>query len=129
MKNVILLFVFILCGCSKTDPGEAILGKWELVAEGEKKDKMETIEPNGAYMEFLSDGVYRLYYPIEDEYYCSSYKIDRKFLYYNYEKTYEQGRFDHTYRFTENQLITTYVYGNRQDIMGLPNIFIYQRKK
>ncbi len=128
---LIVALMAVISGCNKNElsnPTEVILGKWELIAQGAKENEMKAVEPNGTYTEFFSDGILRFYNPIEDRFYDGTYKIDKNFLYYGYEKTYEQGRFDYRYRITKNQLKMTYHNGIIELIYGHPTIFIYQRK-
>jgi len=108
---------------------DAILGKWELIALGQIEKDMKKIEPEGFYIEFLSDGIWQSYNPLKDEFYYSNYRIDNKFLYYDYEKKYDEGRSDYAYVFYENQLILYFHQGVRTKLGVQPNIFIYQPKK
>jgi len=130
---VLMLCVLLLAGglyscSSKNDPAEAILGKWELIAKGAHENAIRTVEPYGVYIEFLSEGISRVYNPEMDEFFYRSYKIDKKFIYYNPEKTYEQGRIDYRYSISKNQLKMTY-HKISFNITGVdPTIFIYQPK-
>ena len=95
-------WMLIASGCKKTDYAEAILGKWERIAWGASENNLKTVEPNDIYMEFLPDGIRRIYDPKEDELYYGTYKIGKTYIYYNYEKTYEQGRYDYKYEITKD---------------------------
>ena len=128
ITTVLLMLAGSVSSCNKNDPAEAILEKWELIAKGETENNMKTIEPNGVYIEFLSEGISHIYNPETDESHYRSYKIDKKFIYYNYDRSYEQGRYDYRYNISKGLLKMTYSQGFRVDMAGLPNIFIYQPK-
>jgi hypothetical protein len=109
---------------------EAILGKWELIEQGRDEDNMKAVTSTGGYIEFLSNGNMHHYDPVTQEYSGEQmYKIDSKFLYYNYEKGIDE-RFVNKHHFYEDKLKLTYVSGgNIPDIYGIPCIFIYKRIK
>ena len=133
---IICTFFFVaVCfySCSEkmdTDPKIAILGKWELIGIELwfHKGEMQKIDPNGSYIEFLSNGIRKAYFQEKDEFRYNTYKIDDKFVYFNHEKTIEQGLFIYQHEFRKNQLKMTYVNGLTDDLSKGEKLY-YQRKK
>ena len=137
MLNYIALLL-VLAGsfssCKNNDLPEekAIVGKWELISQGISEDKMTPVESNGSYSDFFSDGTMGYYNSTTGETNVTgNYRIQSDSLIYNYDKTYEQGRYDYKYEFanSKKQLKLIFVQGIRQDIYPSYYIFIYQRIK
>ena len=67
LKLIILLSitgVFLSCNnVDLTDPvaQKAIEGKWEKIAEGEYRNKINPYTPDGTYIEYLSNGTFRIW--------------------------------------------------------------------
>ena len=128
---LVLAMIFFSCQC-KNEPAEAILGRWELIAKGSDENSIKPVEPNGAYIEFLSEGISRSYYPEVDDFYYTMYKIDKKFIYYySYEKPPDQAPFEYRYSISKGLLKMTFIKGGLIDWTpgGPTTIYIYQPKK
>ena len=145
------MFALLLCGsCSKDDDEdlslrEPFLGRWELIAEGHEEDNLRPVEefPNGIMwiIDFRPDGTqynYRRDHELlEKEYYrlfyMNFYRVDSKYLYYNYDyynkKAMDALRFrsEYEYEISENQLKLHKIMGRFSG--PSPNItwFLYQR--
>jgi hypothetical protein len=134
-KLTAVLTVLACFACEDTSYQKTIPGTWQEIAYGPNEKNMTSVPDE--YLElrdclvFLSDGTIKYYNPARNEYfigYFQTYKIDKKFLYLNYERDYDQGRYDYIYEFiNENQLKLTYFQGFIEMSMMTPRIFIYQR--
>ncbi|NDW12295.1 hypothetical protein D0T50_05250 [Bacteroides sp. 214] len=87
IKSLMLLPILVLgvvaCDDNKKDDYKnTILGKWHLVEQGSIND-METITPNGSYIEFISDATFLFYNAKEDTYLQGQYSIDFSLLVFN----------------------------------------------
>jgi len=116
---------------SDKDPAKTILGKWELigVVGFHTQYKVKTNDPQGSYIEFLSEGSVQTYDSEANEFWDDeTYKIDENFIIFNPEKTYEEGRSDWKYKIINNNLEMTHYQGNIEDLFqGIKKI--YKRKK
>ena len=134
-SKVIILAIFfsvLVCVSCQDDfnPETAIIGKWELVGQSmiDIERTIKKYKPNGYYFCFCSDGIVRSYTPEKIEYYRRTYSIDKDFIYFNYEKTYHEGRHDYRYRITQNYLEIEHYRGLVKDMYS-KQIVIYKRKK
>ena len=129
---LILAGSFSSCtGESENDINKHIIGKWELISHGGfySQWKMLDVVPDGSYVEFLSEGNARNYDSSKNKFhYYRTYKIKDNFIIYDHEKTYEQGRFEYKYTFTEEKLEMTHHQGHTTDL-DANHFLIYQRKK
>jgi len=117
-------------GSNENEPSKLILGKWELI---ERRDyttgfELRAVEPNGNYIEFLSNGTVHVYIATEDKFYMMTYEIDENILCYYPEKTFDQGRLEYKYEITKNRLKMTLYQGHTLELHS-GHIFIYQQKK
>ena len=132
-KYTALLFL-LLAGCSEkndTDAYKFILGKWELIGHGGFYSQGEIVknEPDGSYIEFLSDETARTYDSTLDEFYdYKTYQINGSLIIYNHEKTFEEGRFEYKYTITKNELKLTHYQGPTTELSAGQKL-IYQRKQ
>ncbi|MCL2651436.1 MAG: hypothetical protein FWD60_10495 [Candidatus Azobacteroides sp.] len=65
LKSTIFLFIicaFLSCSRDDEDPSarKVLLGKWELIADGETEDNMNE-RNDGTYNEYLSNGAFRIW--------------------------------------------------------------------
>jgi hypothetical protein len=138
MKTKILKLIAVLTvlaigfACEDMSYQKTILGTWQRIAQGPNMTPIpdEYLEIEDCLV-FLSDGTIKYYNPARNEYfigYDQTYKIDKKFLYINYERDYDQGRCDYIYEFiNENQLQLT-IFRRGANLIGTaPHVFIYQR--
>jgi hypothetical protein len=141
MKTKILKLIAVLTvlatgfACEDMSYQKTILGTWREIAYGTYEKYMTPIPDE--YLElrdclvFFPDGTIKYYNPARNEYfigYFQTYKIEKKFLYLNYERDYDQGRFDYIYEFiNENQLQLTIFRSGLNMIGTAPRVFIYQR--
>jgi hypothetical protein len=127
LAAVILSLLPSLWSCQKEDignPQEAIIGKWEKIAEGPDEDRIVPIETDGSYREFLPNGEHKGYW--HSEY---TYQIDSVFLYL-YCVGIPINDFIYEYAFiNRSTLKLTYVRGNIPNRADYPIICIYQRIK
>jgi hypothetical protein len=127
----IILSVLVCVSChDDSNPETAIIGKWEIVGQSipDTERTIKTYKPSGYYTCFFSDGIVRYYSPEKIETGNRTYSIDNDFIYYNYEKTYEEGRHDYKYRITHNILEMEHHQGIVHG-MYYRHLIIYKRKK
>jgi hypothetical protein len=121
-----------LSGCKgDSEPQEAILGKWELIAQGPNVNDIKPVEPNGSYSEYFSDGKMISFSFETNKSFEYTYKVDSKFLCRYFEYNHEQEYAEYEYNFRDNQLRLIYVRGSVpiEMIYGRPMVFIYRHKK
>lgn len=138
---IMLMLAGNISSCSEKsnneiDPKEAILGKWELIADGSTENDMNK-RTDGTHWEFLADGTAQTYlsgyFPAEGvtgKYIgIGSYSIDSDLLI----RRYDSGTEDHyRYIFYKDKLKLLRANNVRypENLMYYwPNVFIYQRIK
>ena len=146
IKLVLPICIFLFClSCSNRDeadvnPRKAILGKWELIADGLSEDKMSE-RNDGTYWEYLPDGTVRAFVYSDittktDGFFAGigKYTIDKNFLVH---KSYDPdngtciGEQRYQYEFNKNQLELTrnplFIPGMSE--IYIANIFIFKQIK
>ena len=125
---------------------KAIAGKWQMIAYGTDNENFKQswryfdFDPDGEYMELLSDGNIRYYDPETGEFWCAyclesghygyaTYSIDTKYL-YMYQDCFEE-KLKYTrifeYQLTKTQIKLTAVPGEYElEVLPNMNVFIYQ---
>jgi hypothetical protein len=154
----IVMYVTLLSGCSKsetepdnmtvTDPVEAILGKWELVAIEHHGERNEAYKPAG-YIEYLPDSqmgwhdyATRTYEVLQGKYRMDFEVYEDTVWYLHYEPIRLDDEYGTVYEYYpdkapgSNNFICTFITKNQ---MGLVNsdiwslrpmpLYIYKRKK
>lgn len=140
MKKIILLCITALwIGCNSddydipSDPKEAILGKWQLIEEGNENGMKKASYDRKT--EYFTDGELKMYDVIVaadsiTDLLCT-YKVDSEYLYVympGYKIAYpDDGRYIYTYHFYKNKLRLEYVDGLIPLVLGYPTTHIYKR--
>jgi hypothetical protein len=113
------------------DPAVAIIGKWELIAEGYDEEHMNHYNQSyGDYIEFLPDGRY-MSFLISQGLRERFYKIDSNYLYVSTDPVNPRGD-DRIWKYeflNRNKLKWTYVAGPIAFKWPPTLIYIYKRKK
>lgn len=83
-----LFFSLLLTGCNKDDPApiipkQAILGRWELIKQGNSRDDLTQVQPT-SFTEFLNDSSYTIYDYQTDTYTLGDYSMTDSFLTFYY---------------------------------------------
>jgi len=153
LKFITSICIFLLCfSCSKDDEEdlalrEPFLGRWELIALGAKEDDICLVENHFLdikwIIEFRPDGTQYNYrrdtYNDFDEsrsiysLYMNFYKVDSKYLYYNYDYDGNamvetlRRRSDYEYEITDDHLKLHLVQGRKPYVADWPTWYIFQR--
>ena len=123
-----------LWGCQKEDignPQEVIIGKWELVAEEQKGNRIVSLEPDG-YIEYLANGEFRYFIASENRFSETSmtYQIDSVYLYrYNSSDDLKIPKVIHKYTFINRNTLMLKEARTAEYKMPSPYFSIYQRIK
>ncbi|MDR1331922.1 MAG: hypothetical protein LBK07_07435 [Tannerella sp.] len=94
-------------GCEKVDdPEAAIVGRWELIADGHDEDHLESFKQSDkSYMEFLPDGRYMHFSASQNMLTEYSYKIDDSRLYLYFSPVYPESKRIWKYKFLNRNKI------------------------